>query len=141
MPARRRVRAVHSRVLSCRCRCGRPEQTRWACSCRRLLAIEVWIGRAVGATTLSRRLELSADDSAFATLAIAGRAHEFCCVRRISGIGEYIARIIRKDRSLADPRLVQGSSSFAQHGRGSIGGGGGGGSRPRGAPGGGLGVF
>jgi len=122
MPARQLVRAVHSRVLSCRCRCARPAQTRWACSCRRLLAIEVWIGRAVGATTLSRRFEFSADDPAFATRAIAGSAHEFCCVRRISGIGEYIARIVRKDRSLADPRLVQGSSSFAQHCRGSIGG-------------------
>ena len=116
------VRAVHSRVLFCRCRCARPEQTRWACSCRRLLAIEVWIGRAVGATTLSRCFEFSADDSAFATRAIAGSAHEFCCVRRISGIGEYIARIIRKDGALADPRLVEGSSSFTQHCRGSIGG-------------------
>ena len=115
------VRAVHSRVLFCRCRCARPEQTRWACSCRRLLAIKVWIGRAVGATTFSRCFEFSADDSAFATRAITGSAHEFCCVRRIGGIGEYIARIIRKDGALADPRLVEGPSSLTQHCRGSIG--------------------
>src|SRR3984957_4835271 len=113
------------------------------CEVRTAISKRHWQRQSASPRSLfySLALEFSPDGSAFATRAIAGSAHEFCCVRRISGIGEYIARIIRKDGSLADPRLVQSSSSFAQHCRGSIGGGGGGGSRDPGAPSGGFGVF